>query len=71
MSRSNNSRMRHNTSSNISSENPMLVILDNCSLMDEPSWKLVELIKDECSRIAIILIVQTDRNNQMKIHPDA
>lgn len=39
--------------------------------MDEPSWRLLELIKDECSKIAIILLVQTDTNNQPKIHPEA
>lgn len=39
------------------SENPMIVILDTVHLMDEASWKLLELIKDECSQIAIILLV--------------
>ncbi len=49
----------------------MLVILDTVQLMDEASWKLIELIKDECRRIAIILLIQTDSNNQIKIHPEA
>lgn len=35
----------------------MLVILDTVQLMDEASWKLIELIKDECRRIAIILLI--------------
>ena len=52
-------------------ENPMLVILDSVSLMDEASWKLLELIKDECSQIAVVMLVQTDTNNQPKIHPEA
>jgi|LauGreDrversion4_2_1035121.scaffolds.fasta_scaffold1216788_2 predicted ATPase len=39
--------------------------------MDEASWRLIELIKDECRRIAIILLIQTDSNNQIKIHPEA
>ena len=52
--------------------NPMLVILDNVQLMDEASWKLLELIKDECQRIAVVLLVQTDSsNNQIRIHPEA
>ena len=49
----------------------MIVILDTVYLMDEASWKLLELIKDECQRIAIILLVQTDTNNQPKIHLEA
>lgn len=52
-------------------ENPMLLIFDTVFLMDEASWKLLELIKDECSQIAIILLMQTDTNNQPKIHPEA
>jgi predicted ATPase len=52
-------------------ENPMLIILDTVQLMDEASWRLIELIKDECRRIAIILLIQTDSNNQIKIHPEA
>lgn len=31
------------------SENPMVIILDTAYLMDEASWRLLELIKDECS----------------------
>ena len=50
---------------------PLMIVLDNVCLMDEPSWRLLELIKDECSRIAIILLVQTDTNNNIKIHPEA
>jgi len=49
----------------------MLIILDTVQLMDEASWKLIELIKDECRRIAIILLIQTDSNSQIKIHPEA
>lgn len=50
---------------------PILAILDTVYLMDEPSWRLLELIKDECSKLAIILLVQTDTNNNPKIHPEA
>ena len=41
----------------------MLVILDTVCLMDEASWRLLELIKDECSKIAIVMLMQTDTNN--------
>jgi hypothetical protein len=39
--------------------------------MDEASWRLLELIKDECTKIAIILLMQTDTNNLPRIHPEA
>lgn len=45
------------------SENPMVLIFDTVFHMDEPSFKLIELVKDECKSIAIILLVQTDTNN--------
>ncbi len=47
------------------------MVLDTVQLMDEPSWRLLELIKDECFRIAVLLLVQTDTNNSLKIHPEA
>ncbi len=47
------------------------MILDTVYFMDEASWRLLELIKDECSKIAIILLVQTDTNNEPRIHPEA
>lgn len=52
-------------------ENPLILIMDTAFLMDEPSWRLLELIKDECRQIAIILLMQTDTSNQAKIHPEA
>ena len=48
-----------------------MVILDTVFLMDEASWRLLELVKDECTKIAIVLLVQTDTNNTAKIHPEA
>jgi len=54
-----------------SESTPVIVILDTVYFMDEASWRLLELIKDECSKIAIILLVQTDTNNQPRIHPEA
>jgi hypothetical protein len=49
----------------------MLIILDTVQLMDEASWRLIELIKDECRRIAIIMLIQTDSNNKIKIQAEA
>lgn len=39
--------------------------------MDEASWRLLELVKDECASIAVLLLMQTDTNNNVKIHPEA
>jgi hypothetical protein len=50
---------------------PILIILDTVYFMDEASWRLLELIKDECSRVAVIMLMQTDTNNSVKIHPEA
>ena len=36
---------------------PLVLIFDTVYLMDEPSWKLLDLVKDECSKIVIILLV--------------
>jgi hypothetical protein len=30
------------------SENPLILVFDTVYLMDEASWKLLELVKDEC-----------------------
>lgn len=49
----------------------MVLIFDTVHLMDEASWKLLELVKDECSDVAVVLLMQTDTNNQPKIHQEA
>ena len=38
-------------------------------MMDQSSWKLYEAIRDGCYRIAMILSLQTDYNDGVKIHP--
>ena len=36
--------------------------------MDIASWELYEAIRDGCFRITLILILQTDSNEDMKVH---
>ena len=50
---------------------PMLLVFDTVFLIDEASWKLLELVKDECGQLAVVLLMQTDTNNQVKVHPEA
>ena len=50
---------------------PLILIFDTVYLLDEPSWKLLELVKEECKKIAIIMLVQTDTGGQPKIHSEA
>ena len=76
MSKSNTSRNLRSSSNQMSGrsssiECPVLVILDNVQLMDEASWKLLESLREECQRIAFILLIQTDSNNKIKVHPEA
>ena len=49
------------------SECPVLVILDNVSLMDESSWRFLDMLREECQRIAFVLLVQTDGNNKIRV----
>jgi predicted ATPase len=53
------------------SETPVLVIFDNVHLMDEASWKLLEIVREYCQRIAFVLLIQTDTNNKIRVHPEA
>lgn len=50
--------------------NPCLVFLDNTHLMDASSWELFRLIRDECSRIGIVLLQLSDLD-QLTINIDA
>lgn len=47
------------------------MILDTVHLMDEASWRLLHMIKEECQRIAVVLLIQTDSNNHIKVQPEA
>lgn len=47
-----------------------IIILDNAHMMDVASWQLFEAINDDCSRIAIILLMQTDEADKLKIPAD-
>ena len=50
---------------------PLVIILDTVSLMDEASWKLLECIKEDCTKIVVVLLIQTDTKNEPKISKDA
>ena len=45
-----------------------MVVLDNAHMMDPASWDLYEAIRDGCYRIVVILLLQTDYNDGVKIH---
>lgn len=47
-----------------------IIILDNAHMMDQASWQLFEAIRDECYRVAIILCMQTDDQDKIKINTD-
>jgi hypothetical protein len=47
-----------------------IIILDNAHMMDQASWQLFEAIRDECYRVAIILCVQTDDQDKIKINSE-
>lgn len=49
---------------------PITLILDTAHIMDTVSWRLFEKIK-KCKRIAVILIMQTDEKDIIKIHPES
>lgn len=36
---------------------PLVLIFDTVYMMDEASWKLLDLVKEECTKIAVILLV--------------
>lgn len=40
-------------------------------MMDPASWELYEAIRDGCKRIVLILILQTDYNDSLKISPNS
>jgi len=48
---------------------PFIIVLDNAHMMDPASWELYEAIRDGCKRIVLILILQTDYNDSLKISP--
>lgn len=40
-------------------------------MMDGPSWQLFAAIRDECSRIGVIIIQQCDDTGELIIAPEA
>ena len=49
---------------------PFILVLDNAHMMDPASWELYEALRDGCYRLAIIIILQTDYNDSVKIRAD-
>ncbi len=50
---------------------PILLVFDTAHMMDVPSWRLFENIKASVSRIGVILLLQTDSMDVLKIHPES
>ncbi len=44
-------------SSDMQDRPPVVIVIDTAHRMDPASWMLYETIRDECSRIAIILCI--------------
>jgi len=71
---------KHANSSDLENDNgpadqdslpPMVVILDTAQYMDASSWQLYEAIRDDCFRICLILLLQTDDADELRVHPEA
>ena len=50
---------------------PFIIIMDNAHNMCPTSWKLIENILEETYRLVIILLVQSDDMDRMRIHSDS
>lgn len=50
---------------------PFIIVMDNAHNMDPTSWQLLESVIEESYRIVVILLVQSDDMDRMKIHPSA
>lgn len=50
---------------------PFVIVMDNAQNMDPTSWQLLESVIEESYRIVVILLVQSDDMDRMKIHPSA
>lgn len=52
-------------------ETPIILLVDTVHLMDAPSWKLYALIRDNCKRIAVVLMQRCDNMGELVIHEEA
>jgi len=43
---------------------PTIIFLDNVYMMDKPSWELLDNLKKNCKRIAFVLLIKINPNNQ-------
>lgn len=46
-----------------------VIVLDDAHKMDQASWQFFEAIRDDCTRVCILMCMQTDENDQFKIPP--
>lgn len=50
---------------------PFILMIDNAHNMCPTSWQLLESIIFDCYRLVVILLVQSDEMDRMKIHQDS
>ncbi len=49
---------------------PVFIVMDTAQLMDEASWKLLDMLKNDIQKLVIVILIQTI-NNQPQIIPEA
>ena len=50
---------------------PIVIFIDNAQDMCPTSWLFLDNILEECYQVVIILLVQSDDMDRMKIHPQS
>ena len=48
-----------------------MIVIDNAHAMCPASWELLEQISDECYRVVVLLLMQSDDMDRIQIHPDS
>lgn len=67
----NKNKSRQDTTDQLSEKPPFVIVIDNAHNMCPTSWDLLEAITEECYRIVIILLMQSDDMDRIRIHPDS
>ena len=50
---------------------PIVIFIDNAQDMCPTSWLFLDNILEECYQVVVILLVQSDDMDRMKIHPQS
>jgi hypothetical protein len=53
---------------------PFVIIMDTIHMVDENSWNLIELLctgEDNCKRLTIVMIMQTDNKDEVRVAESA